>query len=54
MDRKERTALEEWLRTEAAAAYDELAADPSRGLSIDQVRAELAETRRRFEALNGE
>lgn len=43
-------ALENWLRAEAAVAYDELIADPSLGLTVDQVRAGLAETRRRFEA----
>lgn len=47
-------ALENWLRTEAAAAYDELVADPSLGLTMDQVRAGLAETRRRFESSGGE
>ncbi|HMN79236.1 MAG TPA: type II toxin-antitoxin system ParD family antitoxin [Burkholderiaceae bacterium] len=35
-------AVEHWLRTEVAAAYDEIKADPSRGLSIDAVRARLA------------
>lgn len=40
-------ALEHWLRTEVVAAYDELKADPSRALSVDQVRQHLAEKRRR-------
>ncbi len=40
-------ALETWLHTEAAAAYDKLKADPSRALSIDQVRQHLAERRKR-------
>ncbi len=48
------SALEHWLRTEAAMAYDELAADPSRGRTMDQVRARLAETRRRFEPPDAE
>lgn len=36
-------AAESWLRTEAAAAYDALKADPSRGIPAEGVRA-------RFEA----
>ena len=36
-------ALEHWLRTQVAAAYDAITADPSRGLSADEVRAALAE-----------
>ncbi len=36
-------AAEAWLRTEAAAAYDALKADPSRAIPVDNVRA-------RFEA----
>jgi len=36
-------AAESWLRTEAAAAYDALKADPSRGVPVEEVRA-------RFEA----
>lgn len=47
-------ALENWLRTEAAAAYDALVDDPSLGYTMDQVRAGLAETRRRFESPDGE
>ena len=43
-------ALETWLRTEAVAAYDELKADPSRGLSVEQVRQCLADERKRREA----
>lgn len=39
-------ALEHWLRTEVVAAYDELKADPSRGLSVEQVREHLAEKRK--------
>ena len=35
-------ALEKWLRTEVVAAYDEMKADPSRGRSLEQVRATLA------------
>lgn len=30
---------EEWLRTEAVAAYDALKADPSRAVPADEVRA---------------
>lgn len=40
-------AVETWLRTEVAAAYDAMRADPSRGLTVDQVRASLADSRRR-------
>jgi len=36
-------AAEDWLRTEAAAAYDALKADPSRAIPAEDVRA-------RFEA----
>lgn len=32
-------AAEEWLHTEAAAAYDALRADPSRAVSAETVRA---------------
>jgi hypothetical protein len=34
-------AAEEWLRTEAVAAYDELIADPSRAIPADEARARL-------------
>lgn len=34
-------ALEKWLRTEVAAAYDALKADPSHLMTIDEVRAFL-------------
>lgn len=40
-------ALESCLRTEGAAAYDKLRADPSRTLGIDQVRQNLAHKRKR-------
>ncbi|MFL6856320.1 MAG: type II toxin-antitoxin system ParD family antitoxin [Allosphingosinicella sp.] len=43
-------SVEQWLRTEVAAAYDALAADPSRGLSLEEVRASLAATHDRLEA----
>lgn len=35
-------ALENWLAGQVAPAYDALKAEPSRALSIDQVRARLA------------
>jgi putative addiction module CopG family antidote len=35
-------AVESWLRAEVAPAYDALQADPSRGRSVDDVRAALA------------
>ncbi len=34
--------FEAWLGTEGAAAYDAIAADPSRAVSIEEVRAHLA------------
>ena len=41
-------ALDHWLRTEVAAAYDELKADPSKGRSPDEVLASLkAQARQR-------
>ena len=42
MDRDK--AVEHWLRTQAASAYDALKADPNRALSVDQVRAVLKQT----------
>jgi antitoxin ParD1/3/4 len=42
--------VEQWLRTEVVAAYDAMAGDPSRGLSLDEVRASLAATHNRLEA----
>jgi antitoxin ParD1/3/4 len=35
-------AVEHWLRTEVAGAYDAIKADPKRGISADKVRARLA------------
>ena len=44
-------ALDNWLRTEVASAYDELEADPSKGRRHDEVSASLkAETERRSTA----
>lgn len=34
-------ASESWLRTEAAAAYDALKADPTRAIPAEDVRAEF-------------
>ncbi len=39
--------LEQWLRTEVAAAYDLMKTAPSRGLSAGEVRAALAEEQER-------
>lgn len=39
-------AVESWLRTEVAAAYDEVQADPSRSVSSETLRAHLAERHR--------
>ena len=42
-------ALEKWLHTEVAAAYDEMKADPSSGVSAEDVLASLrAETQRQM------
>ncbi len=46
-------AVEHWLHTEVAAAYDELKADPSSALTLDQVRASLEEAHRRRVASHG-
>lgn len=35
-------AIEQWLQTDVAAAYDALKVDPSRAVSVDGVRARLA------------
>jgi len=35
-------AMENWLRSEVASAYDALQADPSRAVSVASVRARLA------------
>lgn len=35
-------AWEKWLKTEVVASFDELKADPSRALSLSQVRSALA------------
>ncbi len=34
-------ALEDWLHQQAALAYDAYRADPSRGLSLEAVRASI-------------
>ena len=34
-------AMDDWLRQQAAPAYDAYRADPSRGLSLDNVRASV-------------
>jgi Arc/MetJ-type ribon-helix-helix transcriptional regulator len=46
-------AIEQWLHTEVAAAYDELKATPSKALTPDQVRVSLAQARRRRAAARG-
>jgi putative addiction module CopG family antidote len=40
-------AVEQWLRTEMAAAYDAHKSDPGAGLSPDQVKAALAKRQTR-------
>ena len=34
-------AVEDWLRKDVAAAYDQLKADPSRAVAVDAVKARL-------------
>jgi len=36
-------AVDDWLRTTVAPAYDALKADPSRGLALEDARTALAE-----------
>ncbi|HEX7712012.1 MAG TPA: type II toxin-antitoxin system ParD family antitoxin [Sphingomonadaceae bacterium] len=38
-------ALDDWLRSQALPAYDAYRADPSRGLSLDDVRASIGKRR---------
>ena len=40
-------AIEHWLRTEVAETYDRMVADPSRGIPIEDVRAEFVERSRK-------
>ena len=40
-------ATENWLRQEVGTAFDLLKADPSRGISVAQVRASLAAERKK-------
>lgn len=46
-------AIEQWLINEVASAYDELKADPSKGLTPDEVRASLVAARNRRAAVPG-
>ncbi|MCL2010145.1 MAG: hypothetical protein FWG71_06310 [Synergistaceae bacterium] len=34
--------IEDWLNNQVGASYDELSADPSRALTVEQVRTRLA------------
>lgn len=43
-------SLEVWLRTEVVAAYDEWKADPSGGLTADEVREHLRKAREERQA----
>lgn len=43
-------ALDEWLRTEIVARYDAVKSGRERGLTLDQVEANLAERRKRRNA----
>lgn len=40
-------AMEHWLQTEVAAAYDAIKADPACGVSVEEMRAHLAGDRQR-------
>jgi len=44
-------AVESWLQDQVGPAYDALKADPSRALTIDQVRARLAAEHRKGSAV---
>ncbi|EMQ99200.1 ribbon-helix-helix domain-containing protein [Paeniglutamicibacter gangotriensis] len=46
-------AVETWLRTEAAAAYDDLRTDPAQSISADAMRARLAAVHTQRLADNG-
>jgi putative addiction module CopG family antidote len=39
-------AMERWLREEVIPAYEELRSDPSKGMTVDQVREALGHRRR--------
>jgi antitoxin ParD1/3/4 len=43
---REDDALEHWLRTEVVAAYDAMKADPSKGMTVDEVLAKLVQHRK--------
>jgi len=43
-------AVERWLREQVAPAYDALKADPSRAITVKQVRARLAAEHKRASA----
>jgi putative addiction module CopG family antidote len=43
-------AVEHWLREQVGSAYDALKADPSRAVTVDQVRATLAAEHRKATA----
>jgi antitoxin ParD1/3/4 len=40
-------AMENWLREQVGSAYDALKADPARAVTVDQVRARLADEHRK-------
>ena len=46
-------AIEAWLKTDVVQAYDAMAADPGRGLSLQEVRAHLAQEHDRATAKGG-
>lgn len=46
-------AVETWLRTEAAAAYDELRADPSTAITSEDMRTHLADLHQKRLAESG-
>lgn len=44
-------AVEEWLRTEVVAAYDELRRDPAQAVGADDLRAHLRDHKARRETI---
>jgi antitoxin ParD1/3/4 len=43
-------AMDNWLRQEVGPAYDALKADPTRAVTVDQVRARLAAEHKKVRA----
>jgi hypothetical protein len=45
----QKRALESWLHQQVGTAFDAIQADPSRGMSADQVRAHLTNSRNKVQ-----